>query len=486
MKPLTDEASSVVKHFNSSITGLQGLSKQTVADVAALSSDFILTLDKKGIIQDCKISRDHLAVEELGDWVGSPWADTVRGDGRTKIEEMLKEAAAGRMPRPRQVNHPSPTGTDLPVLYSLIPVSDEGGFIAVGRDYRALTALQQQLISAQQSVERDYVRLRHAETRYRLLFNVASEAMMIVDASNRRIVEVNPAAAEFLGVGANKLVGGKFPDLLGLDEAEREKLHGLMETVRLVGRADTQTLPLPGHGEDISVSATLFRQEAASFLLIRLFRSNLAPDSVAIPKSRSKLLELVETGPDGFVVTAPDGRVIAANRAFIDSVEATSEEQVRGQSLGRWLARSDVDLNVLIASLKQRGSISLFATTLAGEFGARTEAEISGVACLKGDDPCLGFMIRNVGRRVREQPGGVERAMPQSPEQLTELVGRVSLREIVRETTDLIERLCIETALEMTGDNRASAAELLGLSRQSLYVKLRRHGHLEDATDSSD
>ena len=29
-------------------------------------------------------------------------------------------------------------------------------------------------------------------------------------------------------------------------------------------------------------------------------------------------------------------------------------------------------------------------------------------------------------------------------------------------------------ALELTHDNRASAAEMLGLSRQSLYVKLRR------------
>ena len=39
-----------------------------------------------------------------------------------------------------------------------------------------------------------------------------------------------------------------------------------------------------------------------------------------------------------------------------------------------------------------------------------------------------------------------------------------------------IERLGIEAALELTGDNRASAAEMLGLSRQSLYVKLRRYG----------
>jgi DNA-binding NtrC family response regulator len=66
--------------------------------------------------------------------------------------------------------------------------------------------------------------------------------------------------------------------------------------------------------------------------------------------------------------------------------------------------------------------------------------------------------------------------VPRSVEQLTELVGRVSLKEIVRESTDLIERLCIEAALTYTSDNRASAAEILGLSRQSLYSKLHRHG----------
>jgi DNA-binding NtrC family response regulator len=38
------------------------------------------------------------------------------------------------------------------------------------------------------------------------------------------------------------------------------------------------------------------------------------------------------------------------------------------------------------------------------------------------------------------------------------------------------EKLCIEAALELTGDNRAAAVEMLGLSRQSLYVKLRRYG----------
>ena len=74
--------------------------------------------------------------------------------------------------------------------------------------------------------------------------------------------------------------------------------------------------------------------------------------------------------------------------------------------------------------------------------------------------------------------------MPRSAEQLTELIGRVPLKDIVRETSDVIERLCIEAALELTGDNRASAAEMLGLSRQSLYVKLRRFGLADPSLES--
>ena len=69
---------------------------------------------------------------------------------------------------------------------------------------------------------------------------------------------------------------------------------------------------------------------------------------------------------------------------------------------------------------------------------------------------------------------------------MTDLIGRVPLKELVRETSDIIEQLCIEAALRTTNDNRASAAELLGLSRQSLYVKLRRHGLVDFSADKED
>ena len=116
----------------------------------------------------------------------------------------------------------------------------------------------------------------------------------------------------------------------------------------------------------------------------------------------------------------------------------------------------------------------LFATRLRGEYGSENEVEISAVAAPNNGGQSYGFIIRNVGQRLKAAIP-TEPKLPRSVEQLTELVGRLSLKEIVRQTTDVIERLCIEAALELTGNNRASAAEMLGLSRQSLYVKLRRY-----------
>lgn len=106
--------------------------------------------------------------------------------------------------------------------------------------------------------------------------------------------------------------------------------------------------------------------------------------------------------------------------------------------------------------------------------GGDEPVEISALM-IDREEPVYGYSLRSVGRRERDLPGAGQQ-FPRSVEQLTELVGRKSLKEIVRESTDLIERMCIEAALVHTADNRASAAEILGLSRQSLYSKLHRHG----------
>ncbi len=394
-------------------------------------------------------------------------------ESRPKVEALLRDAAAQAPSRWRHVNHPSPAGADIPVLYSAVQVGPHGRIIAVGRDLRTVATLQQRLIDAQQSMERDYARLRSAEARYRLLFQSSSEAMLIVDAATRRVVEANPAADRLLARSGRPLVGQTFPVGLGGDRAA--PVLAMLAGVRASGRAGEVRARGAGGEQEMAVAASLFRQDDTSLFLVRLVTGARAADDAGDRKIEAGLLEAVASGPDGFVLTGPDGRILSANGAFLDLAELTSEAQARGESLERWLARSNVDLNVLLTNLRQHGSVRLFATTLRGEHGATAEVEISAVAVPSDHRPCFGFVIRDVGRRLPAEPRAV-RELPRSVQQLTELVGRVPLKELVRETTDVIERLCIEAALELSGDKRASAADMLGLSRQSLYVKLRRYG----------
>jgi transcriptional regulator PpsR len=138
-----------------------------------------------------------------------------------------------------------------------------------------------------------------------------------------------------------------------------------------------------------------------------------------------------------------------------------------------------------MTSLRQHEAFRLFTTILHGEQGVTIDIEVSAAPVDDRDESIFVFAIRDVSQRLRTRPGET-RQLPRSADQLTELIGRVPLKDIVRETTDIIERLCIEAALKVTGENRASAADMLGLSRQSLYVKLRRFGILDPVVESDE
>lgn len=468
-----DRDNSEVKLFDAPRNLLAGIDADAAATLIAAASDIALIIDHEGTVRDVAFGSDELTSEGYRKWIGQLWVDTVTPSSRPKVEALLQDATAQAPRKWRHVNHPSAGGSDIPILYSAVQAGPGGPMVAFGRDLRGIGLLQQRLVEAQQSMERDYWRLRHAETRYRLMFQMASEAVLVVDAATQKVVEANPAAGKLLGESSKRLVGHVFPE--GFDEASTQALTTLLAGARTASRAEdvrVRLLALPQR--EFLVSASLVRQDATALFLVRLAAVN-AETALAMPRAKSLLMKAVENAPDGFVVTDADGRILIANRAFAELTQLVSEDMARGESLERWLGRPGVDMNVLISNLRQHGAVRLYATTLRSEHGAPLEVEISAVSVPHGEQPCLGFTIRHIAQRLSAEVHG-SRPLPRSIEQLTELVGRVSLKDLVRESTDLIEKLCIEAALELTRDNRASAAEMLGLSRQSLYVKLRRYG----------
>jgi transcriptional regulator PpsR len=445
------------------------------ASLATVAGDITLLVDDNGIVRDVAFADGDLAEAISDEWVDQPWIETVTTESRPKISALLRASAA---PHWRQVNH-NVRGEDLPIKYLTMGANRSGWMVAVGRDLRAAAVLQQRLLQTQQTMERDYIRLRQAESRYNLLFNQSSEALLIVDARTRRITQANPAVETLIGVPEGSVVGRLIASLFHADDHDR--VITLLGSVAAAEVIDPLALRLQDGARDCRLSATLFRQGRGAYFLVRLLRGDGASDTPS--HSDRRLADILERMPDAFIATDADLNIISENPAFLEMVQMARKEEVRGEPLGRFVGRPGIDLNLLVTQLREHGSVSNFATVLRDRYEAQEDIEISAVLVSDGAKEWIGLSIRMTGRLRNQSPSndGVTRSV----EQLTELVGRVSLKEIVRESTDLIERLCIEAALAYTSDNRASAAEILGLSRQSLYLKLHRHGLASGGIESN-
>ncbi len=460
--------------FDATESAFGDIDAKTAAALFAVAGDIALVMDGAGVIRDVALIGTDTQFDVATGWIGRPWIDTVTTETRAKIDTLLKEAHSAGVSKRRQVNHLLVDGNDVPVSYTALRLGRDGSLVAVGRDMRHVSALQQRLVEAQQAMERDYWRLRHVETRYRLLFQIASDAILVIDAITLKVLDANTAAGQVFGDSPDRLIGRPFP--FGAEPGAARVLDDLMTSARSAGRAGDVLVTMSEGGRSYHASASCFRQESATLLLVRFAATDVAPSPSSEVSSQSpqRVLDLLERSPDGFVVTDLDGYVLTANRAFLDIAELASEEQLRGTLLSTYIGRPGADFPVFTSMLKKNGVVRLMATSARGTHGHQSEVEVSAVWAPDGEEPCVGFTIRDIGRRLASGPQGA-RDLTRAVEELTSLVGRVSLRDLVRDTVDLVERHFIEAALELTNDNRTSAAEVLGVSRQSLYVKLRRH-----------
>ncbi|MFK8051664.1 MAG: transcriptional regulator PpsR [Woeseiaceae bacterium] len=469
--------------FKTTQGALQELSHDSIATLIGASHDITLLMNREGVIIDIAYGGDRPLDRVADDWVGKPWVETVTDESRTKINRLLEDAeqVGDDKRRWRQVNHPNGSQIDIPILYLAISAGNSDLILAIGKDLRTISDMQQQLLDMQHSIESEYARLQQAEMRYRVLFQTTGEAIAIVNPADGKIMEANPAAATLLNDKVARLVGK--PLLQNFSDEAHAEIEEMLATVRTTGKEGRIQAKTNHEDRDVWISAVQLRRDNSRLFMVRLLSDDTARAGRWQNNHDNLLLDLIANTSDGVVITDQAGQILTANNAFLELCQVASEFQLHDQPLDQWIGRPGVDVNVLRKNLLQRGRVRQFFTILNVEYGAAIDIELSAVTL--GPDTAVryGYVVR----RVIKQADGASllddsKSLPKSVEQMTELVGRVPLKDLVRETTDIIEKMCIEAALRTTGDNRASAAEILGLSRQSLYVKLRRHGLGSDDT----
>lgn len=437
--------------------------------------DVLLTLDGAGVIRKAALSN---AVSEQGvaAWLGRPWIETLEPLDGDDVQQVMEGAQAGGVSAFHALQR-FPSGLELPMEYTAVRLGGQnGGLVVLGKSLPVVAELQSRLVAAQQATEQDYWKLRDVETRYRLLLDASTEAVLMIGAEDFHVVEANPAAVRALRLAPGRDV------LERLDAPERQAFLAMLQQVREHGRAPGLLLRLGPERDAWTVRATL----AASGPGLR-YLLHVAPTAavVAAPAAAPALSidALIDHLPDAFAAVNDGGIVLRANRAFLDLIQVAALGAAVGENLGRWLLEPSCDGAALLASLRRDRSVRLLPMTLTGELGATTRVEVSAAGNADSAPAYYGVMLRDVSRRAADVSDSHLATVLGA---VTEQIGRTPLLQVVRETSDAVERHYIRAALHRVDGNRTAAAEILGLSRQSLHTKLNRYAAADGSEGGAD
>ncbi len=461
------------KHFLAGMS-MPLIEPEFLSDLLSTASDISIMVNLDGTVMAVMVNPHHPAFGRLDEWTGQKLMDLINEESQEKlVNRLVSLARPGTRSVVLELNHLDSALLEFPVRYTMHAMRNDRSILMLGRDMRPIAEMQQQLVMAQIALERDYETQREMDTRYRVLMEATRDAVVLLAMNNGRIADLNAAAALMLGGSRQDLIGAAIAQ-----EFEGRRRGEFLESLSNLASADAVSpveLLARRSQRKLRVIPKLFRAAGERLMLCRLE----ATEQSATPQSEANenVERLFHEGVDAVVFLDQDGVIGVANDAFLKLTDSTHLSNVRGRSLADFLARGSVDLRVLLDNAKRSRQLRSFSTKIVNEFNGQLAVEISATYLNDRPNPGYGLMIRDVSRvDFMRRPGTL--GSDDGMRGVMELVGSSTLKDIVTETTDVVEKMCIQTAVDLTRNNRVAAAEMLGLSRQSLYVKLRKFGLL--------
>lgn len=449
-----------------------------LGSIIGAASDIALVVSHEGIILSVLVNSNEDGFGNLVHWEGRSIADFLTTESIDKFQGAHSAYLGGADPATGlELNHSDNAVWEYPVRYTFHRFGSENAVLMLGRDLRQVAETQQQLVQAQIALEQGYEAQREFDSRYRVMLREVGEAIVFVQVTTGRIEEANAGAAQILGLKPDALQGASFAALFA-DRSGSELTESLIsatlsDDVRPIEAFASRT------NQSLLIHPTLFRAGGMRILMCRLLPVESDAQAAIVDPRVQRASDFFDAGSDGMLFVASDGEILSVNDAFIDLVGATHKGSVVGQNLSGYLVRGQIDMGLMLGNSENQGQMRIYATRLLNSLGAKVSVEVSLTRMQEGDKRIFGLIVRDANRL--EPARGAQsdpQSLPNSGQKVVELVGSATLKEIVAETTDVVEKMCIETAVNLTRNNRVAAAEMLGLSRQSLYVKLRKFGLL--------
>ena len=432
--------------------------------MVSLGGDIALVIDDSGVVQRVDQRASTPLARDAHTWIGHHWTDTVTLESKAKVERLMAEASTTCATRKREVNHPAGDGATIPVAYTAMRLGARGPILAVGRDLGVSAVLQQKFMGAQKEMERHYAHARQSEARYRLLFQVATDAVIVVDGSTLNIIEANHSASELFDVSLSQVVGQNAA--FAFERQSRDIVAATLASALESGQSTETRAQLLGRVSSTSVTATPFRVLDSQQLLVRIRTTEQLGSSANLGAT---LARLVDSASDGVAVTDLNGAVLVANPAFLKLVQSSTEAAVRGRPLSDWLSLPNEPFAEVLARVGREGMMGYIPSQVLTLDALIKPVEVAATLLGEIDPPCIGFSIR-LAPLSSEATVMAAEPMQAAVQVLCNQVGSASLPELMRRASDVLQRNFIRVAIERAGADLNKAATMLGINRQQLEL----------------
>ncbi len=454
--------------FNNLATTVMQSSARAIIE----ASDFVYRLWPDGEIAEASFGPGLVKTPVESDLAGRRFADIAAPGDAASLIAIVEAARNGQVADSITVEHSELIGSGTAGRYSAHLSSDGKNIVVVG------ASVSSEILLATQTVDAEIARYRRIdrerlEAEYRQIFQLSAEGLMVINTDTGLIEEANGNAAAILGRPVGDLIGSLFTEIFDSEDAEGDVTE---DGARNNPDQLSLTVKAPGTNRPIAVTTQVARGIEWSFMVVRLAQAGAdlsgqqpatKAETVTSPVDQMTI-ELLRTADFPVALAGGNGLAVWTNTAMD---RLSGDTAAIGQKLSDLLGVPELALEMVFRNADEHRRLLTSLSALESRLSVAGDAHVMVVPIPAGPTTGYGVVIHMVSPSSDRGGAGSR----QSHDALADLVGQAPLKELVRRSTDVIESKCIEAALRLTGNNRAAAASVLGLSRQSLYIKLRQH-----------
>lgn len=361
-----------------------------------LANEGILAIESGGTIGfvnprmaemiDCEV--EDLIGKHVSSIVDSKWAESV---GSARLHKALEGGERFELVLARK------DGSRINVIAAASPLSAGSGLfqgaMAVVTEITEIKAVMESLVSS--------------EEKFAKVFQDSPQLIMIARTSDSTILEVNDSFTRVTGYRRDQLLG-KNPVELGIFSEELavrfEESFGNEGIIRDL-EVPIGTVTGEPHLVRISGHRMMLQGEQCTVLVSCDISADVA-GMKALRRERDVLKAILESNPDGIVITDLDGNVVECNLALLTLLGNVSKEQFIGRNVFTQLKEIDAAKAKRVgAKLMSEGLVRNISFELAREDGIKVHADVSAVVVkdqLRKPLYLIGI-VRDVTDQVRHE-----------------------------------------------------------------------------------